>query len=376
MKSNKRAGALLLAAFSLMYSCRKDDSKQEYGFSKIYMPQAVILDGGVTATYAIPSGTDSSTYNYITDRTAGKVNVILGASLSGPGQDAYSVDIQVNNDTIQKMFTAKVLDTAVYKLMPASMYSLPASLDVPQGAKRGTFLLSLDIAQLKQTIYTGKYLVLAVKLANSSKGGNNYEINKSISTTIVTVDVNTLVIGPAVNVTNTYLRNPGAPFIANGFMSGSTRWGNLRDWTANAAAKSHGGFGGYNSDGGGTMDMECGWGSPQILNGKIYQTVVSLPAGSYTFDLSGGNWSGGENFMKDIGYMVVAPNMDSLPDYSAIVGNANIYYQSFAKPTQPVINFKLATAAKVTVGTVINFVQTEQGFKTKQVVLNNYPKAL
>ena len=373
MKLNKITGALLFAASGLLWSCEKDASKEEYGFSRIYMPQAVVTNGGVSATYAIPSGTDSSTYNYVADRTAGKVNVILGAALSGPGSDAFSVSIGVDNDTIQKMFNAKVLDTAVYKLMPAAMYTLPTSLDVPQGAKKGTFMLSVDIPQLKLSTYRGKFLVLAVKLA--SKGGA-YEVNSAIGTTIVTIDVNTLVIGPAVNVTNTYLKNPGSPFIANGFQSGSTRWGNLRDWTANAAAKSHGGFGGYNSDGGGTMDMECGWGSPQILNGKIYQTIASLPAGSYTFDLSGGNWSGGENFMKEVGYMVVAPNSDSIPDYSAIAGNANIYAQPFVKVTQPVISFTLTAPTKITVGAIVNFIQTEQGFKSKQVILNNYPKAL
>jgi hypothetical protein len=352
-------------------SCSKDDSKKEYGYSKIFMPQAIINSGGVDNNYNVPSGTDSSTYNYYVDTKTNKISIILGAALAGPSTDAYSVDIQVNNDTIQKMFTNKVLDTALYKLLPASMFSIPAKLDVAQGARTGTFTLDVDIAQLKSSSYTGKYLVLAVKLANPTK----YEVNNATSTTIVIINVNALVIGPAVNITAQYIKNPGGPFIASGFMSGSTRWGNLKDWSTNAAARSHGGFGGFNSDNGGTMDMESGWGSPQILNGKIYQTIT-LPAGTYSFDLSGGNWTGGENFMKDIGYGVIAPNLDTLPDYNNIANNPAVYYQTFAKPTQPVINFQLTTQTKITLGTVVNYVQDQQGFKTKQVLLYSYPKHL
>jgi len=249
-------------------------------------------------------------------------------------------------------------------------------LDVPAGQKSGTFSLLIDIPQLKLSTYVGKYLVLAVKLKNSTKNGVKYELNNALSTTIVIVDVNALVIGPAVNITSTYIKNAGSPFIANGFMTGQTRWGNLRDWSTNAAARSHGGFGGFSSDNGGTMNMESGWGSPQILNGKIYQTIASLPAGSYAFDIAGGSWTGAENFLKDPAYTVVALNVDTLPDYSSIATNNAIRYQLLAKPTQPYVNFELTAPTKVTVGVVVNYNQTEQGFKSKQVFLYNYPKHL
>jgi len=360
---------LLFISFTAMYSCQKDDSEKEYGFSKIYMPQSISLSAGINNNYPVPAGTDSSTYNYSVDTNDKKIKVTLGSYLSGPVTDAYSVDINVDNDTIQQLLNNKTLDPALYTLLPAAMYTLPTRLDVP--GRSATFDLAIDIAQLKSDTYKGKKLVLAVKLTNPTK----FELNTALSTTIVIVDVDALVIGPAVNVTTQYIKNPGNPFIADGFMSGSTRWGNLRDWSANAAARSHGGFGGFNSDNGGTMDMESGWGSPQILNGKIYQTVT-LPAGTYSFDLSGGNWSGGENFMKDIGYAVVAPNLDTLPDYSDIANNTSVFYQAFAKPVQPVINFQLSATTRVTLGAVVDYEKTEQGFKTKQVILLNYPKHL
>ncbi|MCW3089409.1 MAG: hypothetical protein JWP81_478 [Ferruginibacter sp.] len=360
---------VLIFFSAALVSCRKDDSKKEFGFSKIFMPQAIVKSGGIDNNYPVPSGTDTSTYNYFVDKANNKLRIILGTSLSGPESGAYSVDITVNTDTVQKLLSNGTLNPSLYLAMPVAMYTLPAKLDVAQGSKAGTFQLSLDITQLKSAAYVGKFLVLAVKIANPTQ----YEINSGLSTTIVMVDVNKLVIGAAVNITN-YLKNPGGPFVANGFMSGSTRWGNLKDWTANAAAKSHGGFGGFNSDNSGTMDMECGWGSAQILNGKIYQTIT-LPAGTYAFDLSGGSWSGGELFSKDPLYEVMAPNLDSLPDFNNIVGNAAIVYQALAK-TQPLLNFSLTATTKVTLGVVVNYIQTEQGFKSKQVLLYSYPNHL
>jgi hypothetical protein len=348
-------------------SCEKAASEEAVGFSKIYMPQAIFKSGGATNNYPVPSGSDSSTYNYLIDAKEKKLNIILGAAVSGPGDGGYSVDIKVDNDTIQQLFTTKVLDTALYKLMPASMYSLPANLEVTGGDRTGTFYLSVDIAQLKLDQYIGKYLVLAVELANPSK----YELNGAISTTIVIIDVNALVIGPAVNVTSTYILNAGNPFVA-AVMNGS-RWGTLKNWTANTAALSHGGVGGFSLDGdGATMDLESGWGSPLIANGKIYQTVT-LPAGTYAFDPSGGAWKW--QGTKDPAYVVVAPGMDTIPDYNNIVNNTSVQYKVIAQP-QGLVYFELNTTGKVTLGVVVNYVQDQQGIKSTKVVLNNYPKHL
>jgi hypothetical protein len=363
--------AVWMAGMIFLVSCHKDDSKIAYGMSNIYMPQALNISGGVNNNYPVPSGTDSTTFNYYVDTINHKVNVILGVSCSGmQSTGGYSVSVITRPDTVSQMITTGVLDTSTI-LMPAAVYSLPTSVSVNAGNVSATFNLSLDIAQLK--LYPGKKLALAVSLSNPTK----YQLNPSISTTIVIVDVDAMVIGSVVNVTWKYIQNPGNPFIASSMDAGG-RWGTLAGWTENDAAKSHNGYGGFASDDGGTMDLEWGvsWGEPgDILNGKIYQTVT-LPAGNYSFDLSGGNWSGGENFMKDIGYFIVAPNLDTLPDYNNITTTANIYYQQFVTTTQPVINFKLSATTKITLGTVVSYFQDQQGFKTKQVILYSYPKHL
>ncbi|TDX02043.1 DUF5013 domain-containing protein [Dinghuibacter silviterrae] len=344
-------------------SCRKDDSKQPFGFSKIYMPQAILQSGGVNNQYAVPSGTDSSTYNYAID--SGRLNIFLGASLSGPSTGPYTVAVQVDNDTIAKLFAAGAFDTSVYKLMPAAMYTLPSQLTVASGARAGSFNLSLDIPSLKASAFVGKYLLLAVRIANPTQ----YSLDTSLSETIVVVNVNSLVIGPAVNVTSQYILNPGNPFVASA-MSGS-RWGSLEDWTTNPAATSHNGQGGFSIDGDGpTMDLESGWGSPQIYNGKIWQTI-QLPAGTYGFDPSGGNWKWQGTL--DPTYVVVAPGLDTLPDYSNV---SQVPYQLIVNNPQPYVTFQLTAPSKVSVGIVMNYIKSGQGFKSTQVTLYNYPKHL
>lgn len=77
------------------------------------------------------------------------------------------------------------------------------------------------------------------------------------------------------------LKNGTVPFIAS---ETNGRWGVLADWVTNDAAKNHGGYGGWDEWNGNIFNIESGWGSPDITNGKIYQTLV-LPAGSYTFKI-------------------------------------------------------------------------------------------
>jgi hypothetical protein len=342
-----------------IFACNKEETK--YGITNIFMPQAVNLSGGINANYPVPTGTDSSTFNYYLENN--KINVILGVSRSGMQVgEAFSVDIVTNTDTISQMLANGILDASTM-LMPAAMYSLPSDISVESGKRQATFSLAIDIDQIKSSQYVGKKLALAVSI----KGKGKYEIASSLSTTIVIVNVDALVIGPSVNITADYLKNAGLPFIAAA-MSAGGRWGTLTDWTANTAAKSHDGYGGFASDNGGTMDLESGWGSPFIHNGKLYQTTT-LPAGTYTFDASNLQWQG----TKDPAYIVVAPGMDSIPDYADIVGNTSISYTLF---TAPLITFTLTGTTKVTVGFVVDYIQDQQGFKIYNVKLLNYPKHL
>lgn len=346
-----------------LWACKKD--ADSYGIANIYMPQALNVSGGINANYAVPTGTDSSTYNYSIDASTGKLNIILGvAQASTYKSEGYSVNIVTDADTIALLKFNSILDNTTI-LMPASLYTLPASVSVPAGQSAATFSLGLDIEQLKSSEYEGKKLALAVKIQSTGK----FAVASNAAVTIVIVDVDALVIGPSKDISAQYLKNTSTPFTVAGMHSGG-RWGTLTDWSANTAAKSHDGFGGYASDEGGTIDMESGWGSPAIHNGKIWQTTGSaLPAGTYTLDVSDLDWQG----TKDPTYIVVAPGLDTIPDYADIAGNTSIHYTLFSAPK---ITFTLTEETKVTVGFAVNYVQDEQGFKIYSVKLMNYPKHL
>ena len=359
--SSIRLGVLLFL-MSMLCSCEKENL-YDYGISKIYMPQAVNQSGGVNINYTVPVGTDSSTFNYTLEIERQRLNVILGVSLSGMKPASYSVDLQVDTDTIQRLIANKTLD-ANTMLMPASMYTLPKNIRVAADSASKTFYLTLNINELKKAEYAGKKLALAVGLANPSP----YGLSATASKTIVIVDVDALVIGPAIEITSKYVKNSGNPFVASTMDAGG-RWGTLADWVANSGAMSHNGIGGFSKDGDGpSMNMESGWGSPAIKNGKIYQTIT-LPAGTYAFDPSPWIWQG----TKDVSYVVVAPNASTLPDYANIASSTSVLSATFDKPR---VTFKLTATTQVTVGVVVNYVQDQQGFKTKAVHLYSYPKHL
>lgn len=355
--------SIIIILLLSLWACKKD--KDNYGIANIYMPQALNVSGGINANYAVPTGTDSSTYNYHIDASAGKLNIILGvAQASTYKSEGFTVNIVTDADTINLLKFNNILDNKTI-LMPTSIYTLPGTVTVPAGKSEATFYLSLDIDQLKSADYQGKKLALAVRLQNAGK----YEIASSAAVAIVIVDVDALVIGPSKDITSQYLKNTSTPFKVAGMHPGG-RWGTLSDWITNTAAKSHDGFGGYASDEGGTIDMESGWGSPAIHNGKIWQTTgTALPAGTYTLDVSDLDWQG----TKDPTYIVVAPGLDTIPDYGDVNGNTTIQYTLFSSPK---ITFTLATETKVTVGFAANYIQDQQGFKIYSVKLMNYPKHL
>lgn len=113
-----------------------------------------------------------------------------------------------------------------------------------------------------------------------------------------------------VRVTEIPLLNPGNPFIGKDV---SGRWGNLADWTVNDAIKNHGGIGGFDNlnNGSGLLSLEY-WGTPAIVNGKIYQTMTLSP-GSYSFVATVSN----VDRSPDAVYVTVAAG-ETLPDIDAI----------------------------------------------------------
>ncbi|SER66451.1 DUF4998 domain-containing protein [Pedobacter rhizosphaerae] len=161
------------------------------------------------------------------------------------------------------------------------------------------------------------------------------------------------------------LKNSGAPFIA-GKRDG--RWGDLAEWTTNAAAKNMsnktiGGFDSYN--GGGFISFEY-WYSPQISNGKIFQTTT-LPAGKYRFVATVSEI----NSTLEATYLVVDAGK-TLPDVANIsqaIGNFR-FLDNSQNGKDYAVSFTLAQAQEISLGFVSTmFVKHESSIRISKVRL-------
>lgn len=143
------------------------------------------------------------------------------------------------------------------------------------------------------------------------------------------------------DVTQTYIRNAGNPFIRDDNQSHGDRFGQLLNWQSNSEAAKNGTF--DNIDGPGRLTLWI-WGNGPITNGKIYQTFM-LPAGDYRFEADISNV---DNTLENTWLLVAAGN--ELPDVdqvSTALGSARIVNNDNKYASA---GFTLSTATRVTVG--------------------------
>lgn len=188
-----KQAAFLMALLGIvcLMGCDKKDSAGPFGFTNIYIPQATV-SSGVNLDYLVPSGLDSNTYNYKIDKKNNKVDVYLGITRSGTqANDAYSVSVTTRPDTINQLITNGLLATGgdankTVVLLPASAYSLPTTVSVPQGQYMANFNLVIDEPTLKT--YAGQKVALCVALTNPSK----YMLSTTYNQVIILIDVDSL----------------------------------------------------------------------------------------------------------------------------------------------------------------------------------------
>ncbi len=192
---------------------------------------------------------------------------------------------------------------------------------------------------------------------NDFKSGSTYQYRTVFKPTETAIDDFYTAYVNVKPIVAPVLLNAKQPFTASATDGG--RWGNLADWTSNAAIKNHNGYGGW--DGGccgkanaSTWNTESGWGAPGITNGKIYQTVtaeaatfrfkvvvfesnydVNDPGGSYFVVAKG-------NGIPDVENLATAPEVLK---YKRVLGHG-------IGATEYILEFTVDQAGPITVGFV------------------------
>lgn len=175
--------SIILLTALIYISCEKGDNEKEWGLSKIYMPQASIKDGGTTHNYPVPL--NNGINNYILDSVNNTIEIPLGVYRSGlEVLSSYSVKIGAYVDTTNQIITAGSISKAI--LLPSELYSLPTDISVPAGEREAIFYLTIDRKKLIENYpqYYKNKLAIVIGISDPSK----YELNESLSKTIVIVD--------------------------------------------------------------------------------------------------------------------------------------------------------------------------------------------
>lgn len=169
MKNRTLIFILLGIGFMLSFSsCEEPDSEKEWGFAKIYMPQAKY--DPYYATDEQPGATCSI------DHANNELNVYLGVYRSGLQQfKEYSVDVIASAGSV----------TGTIEL-PSSSYTLPSKVTCSAGERDVTFYLTVDLDFLQQNI--GTDYSLTVTISNPT----NYELNEELSVTNVAIKTSEL----------------------------------------------------------------------------------------------------------------------------------------------------------------------------------------
>lgn len=282
MKNHKIIYTLFIAVLSLlMLSCGADDNEIKWGNTKVYMPQAAILNGGLSNDYLVPLDNNPSTQNYTIDETTNTLKIVLGVYRSGLQKlESFSVNVNANIAAT----TAVLPDIPRSVVLPSDTYTLPTSVTVSDGDREAIFHLEIDLNKLL-TSYSHLALnkmVLVVEINNPTK----YELNEELSKTTVIIDGASFLPAPKIV--------PGGDFETDGYWVAMNLVGSLPESAATIAN--------------GVLTFDYGDTSP--VEGEIlYYHPVELQMGqNYVFSCDF-NSSGGANVTNCRFYVTLSKNL-------------------------------------------------------------------
>jgi hypothetical protein len=171
-----------IPALSLLLSCEEDDSKKEWGFARVYMPQAALDNGGITNNYPVPLSKDA-TPNYALDEENKLLHIYLGVYRSGL-QALESFTVQISGDMAAATVAAGNISKGV--VLPQDYYTIPNQITVANGEREAIFSMTVDLGRLETDYpeFGGKKIIAVAGISNPSK----YELNESLSQTTIVID--------------------------------------------------------------------------------------------------------------------------------------------------------------------------------------------
>lgn len=191
MRKNLLFLAMAAMAF-ILAGCEPSDANKDYGFPKIYIPQATVT--GMDNSYPIPNGPLDQNKTYVCNFKEGKLNIALGVVRAGAlaEEKAFSVDLKVSEEeTAKKIAEYDANDTPAAEL-PAGVCTIPEKISVKEGENTGTCYVTVDLQSLSSQASTllvdGKYklLVLGLEIANPTA----YELAETNTSVIIVLDLN------------------------------------------------------------------------------------------------------------------------------------------------------------------------------------------
>jgi hypothetical protein len=174
---------LIIALFVLMFlSACESDKDVAWGYSKLYIPQAILQSGGLNNNFVVKVNLANTS----------DTSIVVGLYRSGLEKlESVSVDLGVNTDTLTNAIaianqTGSSSIYNIYKtasLLPATYYQLPEKIEIKNGFRESSVKLIIKRSNLNDDVFfktVGNRYILPVYISNPTK----YELNKQLSLTM------------------------------------------------------------------------------------------------------------------------------------------------------------------------------------------------
>lgn len=178
----QRISVIIGLLIVLSFSACESDKDVAWGYSKLYMPQAIMQSAGLNNNFVVKVNLANTT----------DTGVVVGLYRSGLEKLEYvSVDLGINTDTLTTAISIanQTGSSSLYniyktaRLLPSEYYQLPAKIELKDGLRETSVKLILSRSDLNNDVFfkaTGNRYILPVYISNPSR----YELNKQLSLTM------------------------------------------------------------------------------------------------------------------------------------------------------------------------------------------------